>query len=178
MSGPDARQSPTLAVDWCRDPARASEVADFFLEHAEPSYISHSELQFGRAASPDLWADGLHGLIREQAVRAASPPATPGPPAGLRLALAREGEVLAGMAFISFALDAPAPFATLEDLLVGPGSRSRGVGRAIVDWATQTCRDLGARRLFLESGAANHRAHSFFEGRGFTRTSIVMMRDL
>ena len=129
-----ARRSPSIGAGTPPGPARSRT---FFLEHAEPSYISHSELQFGRAASPDLWADGLHGLIREQAVRAASPPATPGPPAGLRLALAREGEVLAGMAFISFALDAPAPFATLERPPRGAGkpesrrrARDRRLGHA------------------------------------------------
>ena len=175
MSGPEARDGPALAIDWCRDPGRAGEVADFFLAHADPSYISHSELQFGRAATPERWSDGLHALIREQAIRAAS---HPGPPAGFRLALAREGVALAGLAFISLALDAPSPFATLEDLIVAPEVRSRGVGHAMVEWAAQTCRALGARRLFLESGSRNPRAHRFFERHGFAPTSIVMLRDL
>jgi GNAT superfamily N-acetyltransferase len=168
--------SDDIVVAWRRDPAIADQVATLFVRHAEPSYISHSELQVGRALAPGAWADDLRAKVYRLAERAVATP--PDAPEGIRLAtLMAEGQVY-GFAFVAFASGPDAPYATLEDLLVVPDGRGRGLGGRLLTWIALECRARGMRRLFLESGVLNHRAHEFFERQGFRQTSIVMMRDL
>ncbi len=176
-SGRHGGAASRLAAEWCRDPGLAGRVADLFAAHAEPSYISHGELQGGRAAGPGRWAPDIRDRVLGEAGRAiAAAAADPG--TGRRLAVLRFGPAVVGFAFVSLEADAPVPFAVLDDLLVEPGHRGRGAGRFLLDWVAEACRALGCRRLFLESGRDNHAAHRFFEARGFARTSVVMMRDL
>lgn len=158
---------------WCDDPGWAPAVARLFAAHATPSYISHSELQGGRAAAPGRWAADIEARVAREAAAVVA-----GDPGHRGLALLLDGGALAGFAFVSFATDAAVPFATLDDVLLAPERRGRGAGRLFLDWIAAECRAHGCRRLFLESGLGNHRAHRFFEDRGFAQTSIVMMRDL
>ena len=57
-------------VGWCTDPAMASDVARFFVAHADPAYISHAELQGGRALGPGRWSPDLEARIAREAARA------------------------------------------------------------------------------------------------------------
>ncbi len=168
----------TPAIQWCHDPAQAEAVARLFVAHADPAYISHSELQFGRAAAPDRWNADLHAKISGEAARAIATTIRQDAPSGTRLAVLTASGQLQGFAFVSFTSGSGKPFATIEDLLIAPGARGQGTGRTVVDWICAECRGMGCERLFLESGIGNHRAHHFFEDQGFVQTSIVMMRGL
>ena len=173
MSDPDR---PGVAAAWCDDHGIADAVAALFVAHADPSYISHSELQIGRAVDPGTWAADVGERVRGLAVRSAR--TGDAPAGGIRLAtLSSEGR-LDGFAFVAFVRGPAAPYAVLEDLLVAPDVRGRGEGARFVDWIGRECRARGMRRLYLESGTGNHHAHAFFERRGFRQTSVVMVRDL
>lgn len=82
------------------------------------------------------------------------------------------------MAFVTFAPDAPSPFAVLDDLLIAPAMRGAGLGTGMLAWVHDQCRTRGVRRLFLESGLDNECAHRFFARHGFRQTSVVMVKDL
>ena len=138
------------------------------------SYISHSELQFGRAIAPDRWIDDLVGKFRAEI--ADRVPCAPG--AMLRVAGAYRGDELIGMAYVTFDATVPIPFIVLEDIVVDQGERGSGIGQTILDWVFAQARQEGIRRAFLESGKDNHDAHHFFERNGFHQVSIVMMADL
>lgn len=162
-----------ISWGWCGDPARAGDIARFFVAHADPSYISHSEMQFGRAGAPGRWSEALGAKIEADAERAIA-----GGAGGMRCALAQAGAAIVGLAFVRFVADAPSPFVVLEDLLVDPRRRGQGLGRRFIAWLVPQARAEGHARLFLESGVGNQAAHRFFETEGFAQTSIVMMRDL
>lgn len=53
--------------------------------------------------------------------------------------------------------------AWVEDLVVDPGLRSRGVGKALLDAAREWGAERGATHLELDSGDARHDAHRFYE---------------
>jgi len=53
--------------------------------------------------------------------------------------------------------------AWLEDLVVDPAHRSRGVGKRLLDEAKRWARTRGAARLQLDSGIARVEAHRFYE---------------
>lgn len=51
----------------------------------------------------------------------------------------------------------------VEDLVVDPGQRSRGTGKALLDAAKDWARGKGASHLELDSGTARTEAHRFYE---------------
>ena len=165
-----------FSIAWCGTPLRASELADFFARNIGADYISHSELQGGRALSPTDWRPNLPDILRAEL----APRLQPGTPApdSRPVAVAEQGGALVGLALVTFAAAAPVPFAIVDDLIVSPGTRGRGIGKGMVDWIAAEARARGIGRLFLESGLANKRAHDFFEREGFRPTSVVMMREL
>jgi|SRR4051812_1162661 GNAT superfamily N-acetyltransferase len=164
-----------ISIAWCGTPARAAELAGFFARHVGPDYISHAELQGHRALSPTEWRPDLRDVLRaEMAPRLLGAPGPDGTP----IAVAEDGGGLVALAYGAFAASAPVPFAIVEDLIVSPATRGRGVGKAVLDWIAAEARAHGIRRLFLESGANNERAHAFFEREGFRPTSVVMMKSL
>jgi len=158
-----------ITVTWCGTPSRAAELAAFFARNVGPDYISHAELQGGRALSPTEWRPNLVEILRAE-VEARLARGT--------LAVAEEGTALLALAFVTLADEALVPFAVVEDLIVAPETRGRGVGKMMLDWIAAEARARGIRRLFLESGISNERAHAFFEREGFRQTSVVMMREL
>jgi GNAT superfamily N-acetyltransferase len=163
-----------IRVDWCRDRDEVDRLAAFFAQNVTQSYISHSELQFGRAEAPDKWIDDLVAQFRTEI--AARVPCRPGAP--LRVACAHDGNELVGMTYVTFNAEVPIPFIVIEDIVVDRRKRGSGIGQAIVDWVFAQARREGIKRAFLESGKDNHDAHHFFERNGFHQVSIVMMADL
>jgi GNAT superfamily N-acetyltransferase len=170
--------SEQLRIDWCQDPDRTGELAEFFARHVGPEYISHSELQGPRALSPNQWRAGLPEILREEIEpRLAQTKAAPSPSSQPILVAERDG-ALVGLSFVTFAGAAGVPFAIVEDLIVIPEMRSSGIGKAILDWIVAEAKIRNIHRLFLESGVQNEHAHHFFEREGFHTVSIVMMRSL
>ncbi len=167
--------SDGISIRWCGTPARAAELADFFARHVGPEYISHAELQVGRALSPTEWQPNLRDILRAEIE-----PRLLGAPGrdGKSIAVAEEGGGLVALSYVTFAASVPVPFAIVEDMIVSPAVRGRGVGKAVLDWIAAEARTRGIRRLFLESGVDNERAHAFFEREGFRPASVVMMKSL
>jgi|SRR6185437_8164419 GNAT superfamily N-acetyltransferase len=168
-----------LTINWCGNAGRSRELAAFFAQHVDPSYISHSELQGSRALSPDRWCNDLPDTLnaeiepRLQQTGSAAPARTSQP-----ILVAEKDGDLVGLSFVTFAGAASVPFAVVEDVVVIPAMRSHGIGKSILDWIAGEARTRNIRRLFLESGVRNERAHRFFEQDGFHVVSVVMMRSL
>jgi GNAT superfamily N-acetyltransferase len=60
--------------------------------------------------------------------------------------------------------------AQLENVFVRSGTRSRGVGAAMVTWAIEEARRRGALRVQLTSNLERLQAHRFYERLGFRAT--------
>lgn len=147
----------------------------FFAANVHPAYISHGEVMGGSALDfahwrsdlPEFAASGLRGTLTRD-------------PQGQRecVYVALEAAALIGLSIVTFSLQAPSPYATLQDLVVAEDRRGSGVGKLLADRAADDARARGCVRLFLESGLQNHAAHRFFEREGFRRTSVVMVKEL
>ncbi|MDE2260842.1 MAG: GNAT family N-acetyltransferase [Betaproteobacteria bacterium] len=55
-----------------------------------------------------------------------------------------------------------------EDLVADPNTRSKGVGRALMDFLKKEGRDRGCVSIELESGTQRDQAHKFYFREGFT----------
>ncbi|MFM8552072.1 MAG: ribosomal protein S18-alanine N-acetyltransferase [Nitrospiraceae bacterium] len=60
----------------------------------------------------------------------------------------------------------------LMNLAVDPGSRRRGIARALVLQALSLARDQGAERAVLEVRASNQAARNLYEGLGFRQVAV------
>jgi GNAT superfamily N-acetyltransferase len=159
---------------WCGDPGEVRRLADFFVRNVTHSYISHSELQFGRARSISQWASHLSEILCAELIERI--PVEPG--ATKRAAYALVQGNLAAIALVTFNSEAPIPFIIVEDIVVESSMRGCGIGQNLLDWIFSHAKHEGISRAFLESGEANDQAHRFFAQNGFKKVSIVMMAEL
>jgi ribosomal protein S18 acetylase RimI-like enzyme len=70
------------------------------------------------------------------------------------------------------------PAGAIYDLVVDPGHRRQGVGKALMDAALAELTKRGAPRAVLSTAEKNHGAHRLFEREGFRQTMIEMTREL
>lgn len=70
------------------------------------------------------------------------------------------------------------PAAVLHDLIVDPGYRGRGVGRALLTAMVASLTARGAPRVVLSTADRNASAQRFFERAGFRRTMVELTREL
>jgi len=161
-------------IEWCNNEQDVDHLASFFESNLTTSYISHSELQFGRAVAPDKWSSNLREILRNEI--ASRVQLAPG--ANIRIAAAYDTDGLVGLAYVTFNATVPIPFGIIEDIVIDNSKRGQGIGQEIVNWIFQEAKQNQIKRMFLESGKANHAAHHFFQRNGFEQVSIVMMADI
>lgn len=70
------------------------------------------------------------------------------------------------------------PAGVLQDLVVDPAHRRRGVGRLLVEAIRNTLASRGAPRFVLSTAARNDVAQRLFAALGFRATMIEMTLDL
>jgi GNAT superfamily N-acetyltransferase len=165
-----------LSFCWADQPELAVQIGAFFSANADAHYISHSELQSGRAIAPGQWDPDLQQMIQAEAEHILQNNTLDGKNDAIACAWLKDQ--LVGIAFVGFAESKGQRFATLEDMIIAPTVRGMGLGQRFIDWIAASVKDYGVSRIFLESGKGNVDAHHFFEKVGFQLTSVVMMRDL
>jgi ribosomal protein S18 acetylase RimI-like enzyme len=68
------------------------------------------------------------------------------------------------------------PAGILYDLLVDPGHRGQGIGRALLAAALEALAARGAPRILISAAEGNEAAQRMFAAAGFRRTMIEMTR--
>jgi len=82
---------------------------------------------------------------------------------GYRLArLESEGEVVCVAGFRVQAMLSSGPTLYVDDLVTGAEFRSRGYGKAMLDWPMAYGRELGCETFSLDSGTHRTEAHAFY----------------
>ena len=71
-----------------------------------------------------------------------------------------------------------APSGIVEDMVVAPSVQAQGVGRTMMAFARNRCREKGCYKLVLSSNAKRERAHEFYESLGFARHGYSFRLDL
>lgn len=101
------------------------------------------------------------------------------PETGCILAATHDCRVV-GMVVVLFSVSTAlgGPVATLEDLIVQPQARGRGVGSALVEAVVETAAARGCLRLTLLTDGDNRRAQALYARFGFRASSMLPMRLL
>lgn len=92
--------------------------------------------------------------------------------------VAREQDVIVGMVNLLFTESTAlgARVALLEDMVVQPASRGRGIGTMLLQAAFQAARAQGCRRITLLTDADNAAARRFYARHGFGASAMVPLR--
>jgi N-acetylglutamate synthase-like GNAT family acetyltransferase len=164
-----------VVFSWCTSPQLAADITSLFVANMHTDYISHTELQGGRALSRRVWRPDLADIMQQEIHHTLS--------AGLaheRVAIGQSNGNIVCAALLSIDTQhiAHSPYATMEDVVLSPQVRGQGLGQHFITWMETELTLLGIKRLFLESGINNHHAHHFFEHQGFSPLSVVMMKEL
>jgi GNAT superfamily N-acetyltransferase len=69
------------------------------------------------------------------------------------------------------------PSAIVEDVVVAPTFQERGIGKAMMQFVLELCRDKGCYKLVLSSNARREHAHAFYEALGFERHGFSFRVD-
>ncbi|MEW6688407.1 MAG: GNAT family N-acetyltransferase [Pseudomonadota bacterium] len=95
-----------------------------------------------------------------------------------RIYVAREGARVLGMVSIlrSVSTAEGGPVGLLEDLVVRPECRGRGVGAKLLGYAIEQARADGLLRLMLLTDGDNAAAQRLYERAGFARSGMLPMR--
>jgi ribosomal protein S18 acetylase RimI-like enzyme len=130
---------------------------------ADAERISALITQLGFVAGPELVGANLATLTDRQL----SP-------------LVAEAEEVVGCISISVmhVLHRPLPVGRISMLVVAPGWRGKGVGRALVEQALEILRQAGCGLCEVTSNYDLLDAHAFYERLGFERTSVRLARGL
>ena len=92
--------------------------------------------------------------------------------------VAREGERVLGSVSIlrSVSTAEGGPAGHLEDFIVRPECRGRGIGARLLAYAAEQSRAAGLLRLILLTDGDNLNAQRLYERAGFTRSGMLPMR--
>jgi ribosomal protein S18 acetylase RimI-like enzyme len=148
-------------MTWSIEPAQQRDL---------PQMATLLGLLFGQEADfqPDLAAQhrGLQRILADS---------TQG-----QLLVARDDDKVVGMVSLLWSTSTALGdrVAWLEDMIVAPQGRRRGVGKALLQAAIDVCQKQGARRITLLTDADNARAQSLYASFGFQRSAMVPMRLL
>lgn len=71
-----------------------------------------------------------------------------------------------------------APSAIVEAVAVDPQWQGRGIGRQMMQWVMERCRQTRCYKLVLSSNLKRDRAHTFYDSLGFTRHGYSFRVDL
>ncbi len=164
-----------MKIEWCRDKERVHALISFFIENVDPSYISHGEIQAGRALDVNTWSPALPRILRKEFDSHFETDRVAGDECKVAVASAA-GEISA-LLIVKIQTVGKERFSVLSDFIVKRDSRGQGIGRAVFSWLLEEMKKAGIVRMFLESGKNNEKAHRFFRSQGFAPCSIVMLKE-
>jgi len=70
------------------------------------------------------------------------------------------------------------PAAVIQDIIVDPHSRGRGIGRQLLHAMLEALRTSGSPQVVLSTAERNQAAQRLFASAGFRRTMVEMTREL
>jgi GNAT superfamily N-acetyltransferase len=99
-------------------------------------------------------------------------------PARARIYVAREGDRVIAMAALHFTTSTAegGKVAGLEDCVVHPDHRRKGVGEKLLGYVLEQARAEGALRVMLLTDGDNVTAQALYRKMGFTPSSMLAMR--
>lgn len=97
-----------------------------------------------------------------------------------QILVARNDDIVVGMANLLFTVSTALGkrVAILDDLIVAPTFRGKGVGKLLMDAAIGLCTERGLARISLQTDSDNFTAQHLYESRRFMRSSMISYKKI
>lgn len=95
-----------------------------------------------------------------------------------RILIYRDDGRVVGMVNLLFTVSTAlgAKVAMLDDIVVHPDHRDKGIGSQLIGAAIDLCKSEGCARIHLHTDHDNHGAQRLYERHGFKRSTMLSMR--
>ena len=70
------------------------------------------------------------------------------------------------------------PSGVVEDVVVDAECQSQGIGRQMMEYAIEVCRENGCYKMALSSNLKRERAHQFYENLGFEKHGYSFLIEI
>ena len=136
-------------------------LVQMFIENAGKEYITHIEIEEGRATEDGEWSTDLARILTEELFKAVVEE---------RVIIVIEDDKILGYALITETQDT----ITIEDII----STQRGIGSDILSYIENRGRRYGQKTLIGDVGPSNIRAQKFMEANGYKIRTVVYTKDI
>lgn len=167
--------SPELvSVDWVVEKTDTPELAALFVRNSKNNYISHGEIQVGRAIDEKEWIADIKAHMTTEFSEALQ--ATPFGPS--RIIGAKYDGKYIGLALLEYSEYPKGWYATLSDIVVDKQFRHFNIGETMIKWVALHLKEHNISELFAESNLLNETAHNFLNKMGFKTLSKVFRKNI
>lgn len=163
-----------LSIRWVTDDSEVQAMVKLFVENSKKNYISHGEIQVGRAINEKEWTQDI--AIRMATEFNDALKKSPFGPSRL-IGAYFDGKPV-GLALVEYDENPNGWYATLSDIAVDKTYRNLNIGEQIVHWIFNHLKENNIPQLFAESNLHNEPAHQFLNKLGFKTLSKVFKKNI
>lgn len=167
-------ETSQLSFMWINDVSESEKLIALFLSSSKENYISHTEIQEGRAYDEYTWSDNIRDLLAtefEEAIKNK-------PLINSNIAGTYYDNRLVAFALLEFKSSLNGSFAVLSDIIVADEFRNNKIGEKLLKWIWAQMKNTDIKRVYAESNIQNTIAHKFLVENGFSIVSKVFKQDL
>ena len=150
-----------MKIDFLIDKSKVDLLVDLFIKKANVDYITHIEIEEGRAISTTQWSDNLKDVLKKELLESCT---------DLRLITISDDEEINGYALLRFNEDS----IIIEDIIVN----KKGLGKELILWIENYSKMVGFKRLIGDVGCRNEVAKSFMSKLGFQEQTITYVKNI
>jgi ribosomal protein S18 acetylase RimI-like enzyme len=142
--------------------------SSLFVRNVDKNYIAMGDIESDRI-NPDLeWRTDLQDIFEKEYSNANK--------FLDYIAVCDNSKSIIG--FMILRIDTEKKYAVLYDIIIDKESRGKKAGENSLRWLEDQLRKRGIRRIILESGINNERAHNFFKNMGFGKLAVEFVKEL
>ena len=149
---------------WLRDETKIDELVDLFLKNTTEEYITHIEIQEGRADEDGTWSANLRDTLKFQFYVAIKKN-------NILVAIDIDKDTILGFISVLYNED---NIITIEDIV----STQKGIGTELLSVIEEKARRYDYKTIVGDVGPNNERAKRFMEANGYTAKTIVYTKNI
>ena len=150
-----------IKINWFGNVNRVDELVNIFLNNTGIEYITHIEIEEGRALSINEWSPNLKDILRDELITEM---------AKSKVIVAEDDGIIKGYALLKL----ENKILTIEDIVVN----QKGIGTEIMEWIEKEMVKNGIKRLMADLGVKNKRAQEFMKKLGYEAQTIVYVKNI
>jgi len=152
-----------ITIEWLEEKEKIDELVDIFIKNVGTEYITHIEIQEGRAVSLNEWSKDLGIIIKQELEECYYE-------SKQKISIIKVDGVIKGYALLKI----ESPILTVEDIVVS----EMGLGSKLMEFIETIAYKGGIRTIIGDVGVGNKQAHKFMNKLGYTQQTIVYCKQL